>query len=299
MLASGRSVGGTGDTSEARGRVARRTSVIAMDPAPTDLDAARIADRAGGGWSVEVVAETGSTNADLVARCATDPVPGVALVAERQTAGRGRHGRVWTAPPGGTLTMSVTVDASAPGAGDALGWLPLAAGVAVARAVAEVGGVDVRLKWPNDVLLPVGSAGEVGKVAGILAELAPGTRPCAVVGIGINTGLQPDDLPVPTATSVNLATGRTVDRSELAGAVLAALTEELADWPGDTAAVADRYRAACATLARAVRVELPGDRMLEGVAVDVDDLGRVVVETSDGTTAAVAAGDVTHLRVQG
>ncbi|MEH3154832.1 MAG: biotin--[acetyl-CoA-carboxylase] ligase [Gordonia paraffinivorans] len=269
-----------------------------MESAPTDLDAARIADRAGRGWSVEVVAETGSTNADLVARCATDPRPGVVLVAERQTAGRGRHGRVWTAPPGGTLTMSVTVDASGTGAGDALGWLPLAAGIAVARAVAEVGGVDARLKWPNDVLLPVGAAGEVGKVAGILAELAPGRRPCAVVGIGINTGLRPEDLPVATATSLNLVTGRDVDRSDLAGAVLAALARELIDWPGDTAAIAGRYRPLCSTLSRPVRVELPGDRTLEGTAVDVDDRGRVVVDAPDGTTTAVAAGDVTHLRVR-
>ncbi len=149
------------------------TSVTAMEPEPTDLDAARIADLAGGGWSVEVVAETGSTNADLVARCVSAPCPGAVLVAERQTAGRGRHGRVWTAPPRGTLTMSVAIDASGPGAGDALGWLPLATGIAVARAVARVGGVDARLKWPNDILLPTGPAGEVGKVAGILAELAP------------------------------------------------------------------------------------------------------------------------------
>ena len=269
-----------------------------MEPVPTDLDAARIADLAGGAWSVEVVAETGSTNADLVARCADAPCPGAVLVAERQTAGRGRHGRVWTAPPGGTLTMSLAVDASGAGAGDALGWLPLAAGIAVARAVALVGGVDARLKWPNDVLLPTGSEGEVGKVAGVLAELAPGPRPCAVVGIGINTGLRVDDLPVDTATSVNLVSGRTVDRSELAGAVLAALTGELTDWPGDTAAIADRYRPLSATLTRSVRVELPGHRTLEGVAVAVDDLGRVVVETPDGATTAVAAGDVTHLRVQ-
>ena len=273
-----------------------------MEPRPTDLDATRIADRAGAGWSVEVVAETGSTNADLVARCASAPCPGAVLVAERQTAGRGRHGRVWTAPPGGTLTMSVAIDASGPGAGDALGWLPLATGIAVARAVAQVGGVDARLKWPNDVLLPTGPAGQVGqvgKVAGILAELAPGTRPCAVVGIGVNTGLGEDGLPVDTATSLNLVSGRVIDRSELAGAVLAELTAELADWPADVTAIADRYRPLCATLTRAVRVELPGDRTLEGVAVDVDDLGRVVVETPDGTTTAVAAGDVTHLRVRG
>jgi BirA family biotin operon repressor/biotin-[acetyl-CoA-carboxylase] ligase len=269
-----------------------------MSPAPTDLDVARIAERAGGGWAVEVVPETGSTNADLVTRCASDPCPGAVLVAERQTAGRGRHGRVWTAPAGGTLTMSVAVDASAPGAADALGWLPLATGVAVARAVAEVGGVQARLKWPNDVQVSTGPADEVGKVAGILAELAPGPHPCAVIGVGINTGLAADELPVPTATSLNLVAGRAIDRSELAGAVLTALSEELADWPDDTAAIAARYRPCCATLSRPVRVDLPGDRLLEGVAVDVDQRGRIVVETEDGTTTAVSAGDVTHLRVQ-
>ncbi|MGZ8179326.1 biotin--[acetyl-CoA-carboxylase] ligase [Williamsia sp. SKLECPSW1] len=269
-----------------------------MSSPGTAPDAARITARAGSGWSVEVVAETGSTNADLVARAAERSIAGEVVVAHRQTAGRGRHGRVWTAPPGGTLTMSMAVDASGPGAGDALGWLPLATGVAVARAVAEVGGVDATLKWPNDVLLSTGPSGQVGKVAGILAELAPGPQACAVVGVGINTGLRDDELPVPTATSLNLVAGREVDRSELAGAVLAALTEELVDWPSDTAAIAARYRPLCATLSRPVRVDLPADRTLEGVAVDIDAEGRVVVRTADGSTTAVAAGDVTHLRVQ-
>ncbi|MFD0927295.1 biotin--[acetyl-CoA-carboxylase] ligase [Williamsia deligens] len=272
-----------------------------MEPRSDILDAARIAEHAGTGWDVEVVAETGSTNADLLARCADEPCPGAVLVTEHQVAGRGRHGRVWTSPPGGHLAMSLALDASHRGAMDRLGWIPLAMGVAVAQAVADVTGVRAGVKWPNDVMVDVvdTTTGEpVGrKVAGILAELAPGARPCVVVGVGINTGLAEDELPVPTATSLNLVSGEPVDRSHLAGAVVAALADRLQDWPHATARIAERYRPLCTTLGRRVRVDLPGDRSITGTAVDIDVDGRVVVRSADGETA-VAAGDVTHLRVQ-
>ena len=103
-------------------------------------------------WTrIDVVAETGSTNADLLARAAAgDDIDGAVLIAESQTAGRGRHGRSWSTPPGSQVALSVGV-----GVGDvpsqAWGWLPLLTGVAVVDAVAEVTGVTAALKWPNDV----------------------------------------------------------------------------------------------------------------------------------------------------
>ena len=120
----------------------------------------------GGLWTaVDVVASTGSTNADLLARAvaAPDAPEGQVLVAEEQTAGRGRLGRSWTSVPGASLTFSVLLR-PAPVQAGRRGWLPLMTGVAVASAVRAVAGLDAVLKWPNDVL--VGDR----KLAGILAE---------------------------------------------------------------------------------------------------------------------------------
>src|SRR5215468_10429170 len=135
-------------------------------PARAPLDAAalqRAAVRPQGLWrAVEVVGRTGSTNADLLARALRGEPEGVVLAAEEQTAGRGRMGRTWVAPPYAALTFSLLTRPGVPPA--RRGWLPLLAGVAVATAVTELTGVEARLKWPNDVL--VGEA----KLAGILAE---------------------------------------------------------------------------------------------------------------------------------
>lgn len=107
---------------------------------------------------LDIVDETGSTNADLLARAAAgEQIAGSVLLAEFQNAGRGRHGRQWSAPARSQLALSVGVDAAGVSA-DGWGWLPLATGVAVVDAVAEVTGVRVGLKWPNDVL--VGPGGE-------------------------------------------------------------------------------------------------------------------------------------------
>ncbi|MBT0566878.1 biotin--[acetyl-CoA-carboxylase] ligase [Williamsia sp. CHRR-6] len=262
---------------------------------PPVLDVERIAAAAGDGWRpIEVVAATGSTNADLVGRCGqgSESVVGSVLLAEHQTAGRGRHGRTWVSPPGAQVAMSVALDARDRDAIARLGWVSLLSGVAVAEAIAEVTGVVAELKWPNDVL--VGGA----KVSGILAELAAG--PTVVVGIGVNTGLGAEQLPVPTATSLNLHTESPVDRSALAGAVLARLGELIALWPNRIPDIAAAYRQRCITLGARVRLDLPDGSTVVATAVDVDDDGRLVVDPADGATRfAVAAGDVTHLRPVG
>src|SRR5246127_1194445 len=142
------------------------------------------------GWrQLDVVEQTGSTNADLLARAASGvDVAGAVLIAEHQTAGRGRHGRGWGASPRAQITMSVGVSVvDVPTAG--WGWLSLATGVAVVDAVApllEVTGIEAGLKWPNDVL--AGPPGSSGKLAGILAEVA---RPVVVIGLGLNVTQAP------------------------------------------------------------------------------------------------------------
>jgi BirA family transcriptional regulator, biotin operon repressor / biotin---[acetyl-CoA-carboxylase] ligase len=140
-------------------------------------------------WSrVSVVAETGSTNADLVAAARAGAAEGAVLVAERQHAGRGRLGRPWISEPGAALTFSVLLrPVTVPAA--ARSWLPLLTGVAVAAGIREQTGLDVSLKWPNDVVAAGGDGqAGLGKLAGILAELA---GDAVVLGVGLNVAATP------------------------------------------------------------------------------------------------------------
>jgi BirA family biotin operon repressor/biotin-[acetyl-CoA-carboxylase] ligase len=246
----------------------------------------------GGLWTdVRVVAETGSTNEDLL-RQARDGAPeGAVLVAEAQTSGRGRQGRSWQSQPGAALTFSllvrpVTVPQSA------MCWLPLLTGVATATAVGRVTGLQARLKWPNDVLI-----GD-GKLAGILAEQSAGA---VVVGIGLNVLGGLDALPVPTATSLELHGAGGTDREELLAEILVEFERRYRRWtktgPGDADACGLRaeYVRLCATLGRPVNVALPGDRSLTGTAVDVDIAGQLLVDDGNAIIP-VNAGDVIHVR---
>jgi BirA family transcriptional regulator, biotin operon repressor / biotin---[acetyl-CoA-carboxylase] ligase len=253
--------------------------------------------RPGGLWrTVEVAAVTGSTNADLLARAAAGGPEGVVLAAEQQSAGRGRLGRVWVAPPRAALTFSVLLRPEAvPRA--RLGWLPLLAGVAVAAAVRAVAGVDVQLKWPNDVL-----AGP-GKLAGILAE-ASGAA--VVVGVGVNVSTEPGELPPPgpgalAATSLRLEGAASLDRTALLAEILAGLERRYQAWcrvfgDPERSGLRAEYTGLCATLGRRVRVELPGGRLLDGLAAGLDADGRLLVSVPPDAYLPVAAGDIVHLR---
>ncbi len=239
----------------------------------------------------DVVTETGSTNADLLARAKEgQDIAGAVLAAEHQTAGRGRNGRQWSAPPRSQVAVSVGVDtAGVPSS--AWGLLPLATGVAVVDAVTAVTGVEVKLKWPNDVLA------ETGKLAGILAEVAS-PAPIVVIGTGINVTLSADELPDPVATSLTMLGASAVDRTALLTEFLARLADRVRSWReargADEELLAD-YRRRSATLGTEVKALLPGDQQLVGLAVDVDEFGRLLIDTN-GERITVAAGDVTHLR---
>ncbi|WP_330459490.1 biotin--[acetyl-CoA-carboxylase] ligase [Streptomyces sp. NBC_00820] len=246
---------------------------------------------------VEVVQRTGSTNSDLVALAAAgDADEGAVLVAEEQDAGRGRLDRTWTAPARSGLFFSVLLKPAGVPV-ERWGWLPLLTGVAVATAIARAAGVDTALKWPNDLLVTVD--GKERKAGGILAERA-GTD-AVVVGIGINVTLREDELPVPQAGSLALAGAISTDRDPLLRAVLRSLEEWYGRWRdagGDPAAsgLQEAYAAACSTLGRTVRAELPGDRALVGEAVALDGDGRLVIATEEGVQEPVGAGDIVHLR---
>ncbi|WP_073773682.1 biotin--[acetyl-CoA-carboxylase] ligase [Streptomyces sp. MJM1172] len=250
----------------------------------------------GGLWtSVEVVPSTGSTNSDLAARAGELP-EGVVLVAEEQTAGRGRLDRSWVAPARSGLFFSVLLKPGAAVPQERWGWLTLLAGVAAATGLSRAAGVDTALKWPNDLLVIVD--GEERKTGGILAErVGDGV----VLGIGLNVTLTDAELPVPEAGSLALAKASVTDREPLLKAVLRSLEEWYGEWRaagGDPAAsgLQETYAAGCATLGRHVRAELPGGRRLTGTAEAVDADGRLVVRTADGEREPVGAGDVVHLR---
>ncbi|HUR73037.1 MAG TPA: biotin--[acetyl-CoA-carboxylase] ligase [Sporichthya sp.] len=244
-----------------------------------------------GPWELVVVAETGSTNADVrAAALAGQAGPGYVVLAEHQTSGRGRLDRTWTAAPGEALTFSVLVRPERVPS-ERWAWLPLLAGVAVVDAVR-----GLRLKWPNDVLDAAG-----GKVAGILVERidAP-SGPMAVIGIGLNVTGAP---PIPGASSLARAGGDDLNRTTLLAVMLGALAARFEAWHGaagdaEASGLAAAYRAACATLGSEVRVDLPGGEVLTGPAEDIDADGALVVVAATGRQR-VAAGDVRHVRAAG
>ncbi|WP_405777838.1 biotin--[acetyl-CoA-carboxylase] ligase [Streptomyces sp. NBC_00859] len=265
--------------------------------------------RPGSLWtSLDVVTTTGSTNSDLVGRAAGLD-EGAVLVAEEQSAGRGRLDRSWSAPARSGLFFSVLLR---PGDGvpaERWGWLPLLTGVAVAGGLSRSAGVDTALKWPNDLLVKVpqdsgrlrpgeAPSGEERKAGGILAErTADGA---VVIGVGLNVSLREEELPVPTAGSLALAGAVSTDRDPLLRSVLRSLEQWYGDWRaagGDPAAsrLQEAYAAGCSTLGRTVRAELPGGTSMTGEAVAVDGDGRLVLATEAGVQP-VGAGDIVHLR---
>jgi BirA family biotin operon repressor/biotin-[acetyl-CoA-carboxylase] ligase len=257
--------------------------MTSIEPARSPLEASALATAAGRAWSVSLLGSAASTNAVA----AESPVAGSIVVADHQTAGRGRLDREWVTPAGSALTFSAVVE---PGVADRH-WplLPLLAGVAVASGVRRATGTDVALKWPNDVLL------NERKFCGILVERVAGPAgPLAVIGIGINVDLTEAELPVPTATSLAIE-GVTVTRGELFGAVLASLTLLLDAFASSPQSVLAAYRPLCTTIGRTVDVHLPDGSVLTGEARRIDDQGRLVVHGPAGEQP-VGAGDVVHVR---
>jgi BirA family biotin operon repressor/biotin-[acetyl-CoA-carboxylase] ligase len=243
--------------------------------------------------ALDVVATTGSTNADLLA--IADAVDRTVLIAEEQTAGRGRRARQWVSPPDTGLYLSVLLRPDGVPAAR-LGSLSLVAGVALVRAARHVG-VTATLKWPNDLLAGSGMA----KCAGVLAEI--GASQAVVLGIGLNVGPLPGDVPAgpgglpPTSIAEE---GGTADRAEVAIALLRAFDEVERSWRGAegdlaTSGLLAEYRSNCSTLGQRIRVELPNEHDIQGVAADIDADGRLVVDAG-GTARTVSAGDVVHLR---
>jgi BirA family biotin operon repressor/biotin-[acetyl-CoA-carboxylase] ligase len=257
------------------------------------------------------VAEVGSTNAELVVAARAGALDGTVLISDYQHQGRGRFDRSWVAPPGTAVAVSALSRPQVPLA--RWTWLPLLAGLAVAEGVQDATGLKAELKWPNDVLI------DAKKVCGILVETvagvqeavdapAPGhpmkaasieaavigtTGTAAVIGMGINTAMTADQLPVPTATSLSLS-GSTAEPMAVVVAVLRSLDRWLGRWADGEDLRAD-YLRRCATIGRRVRVLLPESESRTGVACGVSPSGELLVREG-AEIHAFAAGDVLHLR---
>lgn len=269
-----------------------------LDSPYTDLDRpplsqaalTRAVVRPGGLWShLTVVDRTGSTNADLAQAVRDGAREGAVLIAELQLAGRGRLGRVWTAPARSGLTFSLLLRPPVPVARQ--GWVTLLVALAAASAVSRVAEVDVRLKWPNDLLV-----GE-RKLAGVLAERV---EDAIVVGMGLNVSVRAEEVPVTTATSLAIEGAEHTDRDPLIRAVLREIETFYREWvtaggDADACGLRAAYIAMSATVGQEVRVELPGERVLSGVATAVDGSGHLVVH-ADGVDHTLGAGDVVHVR---
>jgi BirA family biotin operon repressor/biotin-[acetyl-CoA-carboxylase] ligase len=222
-----------------------------------------------------------STNRYLLDEARRGAPDGLVVVADFQTAGRGRRGRGWVAPPGSSLLVSVLLRPSL--APEETLILSMACGVALVDAISRVAGFTPELKWPNDLV--VGDR----KLVGILAER---DADAVVVGAGVNVEWRefPPELTA-TATACNLEAGHAVDRRALLDAFLAELDDRCADLGG----VVDAYRQRLGTFGRRVRVE-QADGDLVGRAVGIGNRGQLLVEDDHGDVVEVHVGDVVHLR---
>ena len=248
------------------------------------MNAEAIAALSGAGVAVEVVAETGSTNADLLARAAQLTHP-VLLVALHQRAGRGRAGRSWLSSAEGSLTFSLAWKFG--GGAQQLAGLPLAVGVALAETLARLG-VQVRLKWPNDVLK------DGDKLAGILIETRQGLDAAtwAVIGVGLNL-LVPDAMEERIGRNAAAAPWLArMDRNALMAALLDGLAAMLREFARTGfGAWAARWNLLHAYQGEPVAILDRGTVLHEGAAAGVDDAGRLLLDTDNGRIAVVA-GDV-------
>ena len=227
--------------------------------------------------------EVDSTNKELIRRLDADTPEFFAVTADKQTAGLGRLGRNWVTESGKSLAVSILLKPVSPRQTD---WITIMAGLALGSALEKLG-VNTSLKWPNDLLV------DGKKLSGILAELVDLNT--VVLGIGLN--IKPQEHSPETATSLEQL-GVEITKDQL----LAAIGEELKNYWSQLSekpetAIA-RFQAEltshCGTLGTKVRAELPGGKNIYGLAVAIDDTGRLIIETPE--PVALAAADVWHLR---
>ena len=205
---------------------------------------------------------------------------GECVVAEFQSAGRGRLERTFESIPNVALLFSFFIK---PARSTQWGWIPLVAGISVAQTLNEETETNsFKTKWPNDVITPS------GKVCGVLCERYGAG---IIVGVGVNVSTEPDELPVTTASSIFIETGLELDRNTLLAAILNNFAKLFMQWDSE-ADLKPRYRALSQTIGLEVSVLLPDGGSIEGLAIGVDDEGRLILESGD----LISVGDIIHLR---
>jgi len=247
-------------------------------------------------WSeVDVHSSLDSTNREALRA----PRAWRVVLADHQSAGRGRLSRQWQAPACASIAVSCLVPLPARRTADA-GWLPLLSGLAMRRALADIADVAGRLKWPNDVLVqeqPDDPEATWLKISGVLCEMVFGGG-LVVIGAGANIDQTRTELPVETATSLALCGAGNVRHEDVIVRYLSVLADLLRAWAeggGALDAVRAAYRSSCLTIGLDVDVHQPDGRVTRGAATGVDDAGRLVVRAG-GLSTAHAAGDVVHVR---
>ncbi|AKU91675.1 biotin--[acetyl-CoA-carboxylase] ligase [Vulgatibacter incomptus] len=244
------------------------------------------------GWAIHHHAVIGSTNDEAVSLARDGAAHGEVVIADRQTAGRGRRGRVWASPPRVNLHLSAILRPKLPP--QRAPELVAVVAVAAAETLRDLG-VSAGIKWPNDL------EAEGRKIAGILLDLSAdaGRIHFVVAGIGINLNATRDDLPEELrgiATSVRQEVGAIVSRAEVAASLLAHLETWLDRFEEEGfAPVRSRYRELSSILGHPVRLTEP-DRTLDGIAEEIDEAGALIVRLPDGGTERFLSGDVTSLR---
>lgn len=261
----------------------RTVLVVGTNTPRAPLDQRLIESKLSQYWRVSVVELTTSTQDDLIQKVQTDKASnGDVIVAEFQSAGRGRLDRDFSAPHSTALLFSLYFEAKREKSD--WGFLPLLTGMAVARALNSVvtSAEPVSLKWPNDLLI-----GEK-KVGGIIAQVQ-GLG--VVVGVGLNIEMTTSELPVLNATSLLIAGSSELNRNNLLVKVLDEIEHAYQSWNSGEIFV-DRYRDMSSTLGKLVQVHLPQGKIIESRALDIDSSGALLLESGDRVTA----GDVIHLR---
>jgi BirA family biotin operon repressor/biotin-[acetyl-CoA-carboxylase] ligase len=223
-------------------------------------------------WSVSFVAETGSTQIDLRENFSARTV----LIADYQSAGRGRLDRKFEVPAGKGFTFSFSLNAESD-----FGWIPLLTGLAVAEGINKYVKRDlVHIKWPNDLLI------DTKKLGGILSEQVANE---VVVGVGINIYQTKEELPIANATS--LAMYSQIDRSDLLVEILNSLGQYLLDSAGNMNELKNLYRKKCQTIGKEVLVTLPGGEVLEDIAIGIAEDGSLLLRNRE-----ISVADIVHLR---
>lgn len=226
-------------------------------------------------WRVSVIKETSSTQSDLVKFVNTGKAQsGEVLIAEFQSAGRGRLDRSFIAPPNTALLFSIYLENEID-----LSWLPLIAGIAVCDGLKEL--TNAKLKWPNDILI------SNKKCGGILAEKIPTG---VIIGIGLNVNQTQEELPIPEATSLAI-NGIEVNRNNLLISILHEFGRIIRHWPMNRVEIKAQYEQLCETIGHEVEVTSPSGEITRGLASGINQNGELLVGSK-----SINVGDVRHLR---